>query len=85
MKKETAEKILVILWRWWLLDGGIGITLSQVSNWSGVPRSTTYRYLKEMCVLGLVNGINRPYRNKIACHYTITMSGRGWLEDDIPF
>lgn len=76
MKRNTMVKILRGMSMAIGQSDKLWLVLSQVVYLSGVPRMTTYRYLNEAVVLGLVEVKERPYRNLIARWYCITRAGR---------
>jgi DNA-binding IclR family transcriptional regulator len=85
MNTDTTRKILKSLRAWQVLDRGVGLTLSEVAKWSGIPRMTTYRYLRKMVGCGMVRGKVGMYRNQDATFYTIARGGEKFLDDIFPF
>lgn len=76
MKRNTMIKILRALAH----DNGAGRVLyfrvSQVVFLSGVPRMTTYRYLKLAVSLGFAECDGVEYRSDVCAAYAITNVGR---------
>jgi DNA-binding IclR family transcriptional regulator len=86
MKDKTILKIMRVLWMWQLMDRGVGITLGEVAKWSGVPRMTTYRYLRKLAALDMIAEKHGKYRNAPATFYAISNYGSYWLNGyEIPF
>jgi hypothetical protein len=75
MKRNTMIKIL----RGLNAGNGVGAVrffhLAQVVFLSGVPRMTTYRYLRDAVALGLVETEKEMYRNQETTWYAITKAG----------
>lgn len=75
MKHKTVMTLLKTMRLWAEMSRGVGQTLASVSNWSGVPRMTAYRYMKKMSYFGLVEEVVGNYRGKPATFYVITSLG----------
>lgn len=76
MKRNTMIKVL----RACAIGSGVGqemtFMLSQVVFLSGVPRMTTYRYLKIAEELGFVEITKSMYRGNEISRYSTTKAGR---------
>jgi DNA-binding IclR family transcriptional regulator len=53
---------------------------SEIVAWSGVSRSTVYRYLPKMFELKLIEVREMPRGKKFAFEYRISPDGLEWLE-----
>lgn len=81
MRTRKINRILTILKLFALSnDRGVGLRLSQVSEWSGIPRSTTYRYLKKLEKISMVLSRVDKYRNEECNYWYITTDGIKYVE-----
>lgn len=81
MTHENMRLILRVLWMMSQMSGGGGLTnQSEIAKWSGVSRSTVYRYLPRMCKLKLIDVVRLQHGKKYVFHYRISIDGLEWLE-----
>lgn len=85
MKPEVMIKILDTMSRWMTFGGGGGMNLAHVATWSGVPRSTTYRYLNKMIELGMVEFSIEPFRGGVAKFYRVAPVQHSWWIEEIEY
>lgn len=83
MNINKAVKVLLALRRMGrLLGRGEVFTLGDVVKASKMARSTVYRYLEMLIVLGHVSKVSKVYRSKPAAHYVISAAGLEFLRSE---
>lgn len=77
MKKVVAILGTLKMLEW--MAGDRGYNLAMVVFWSCEPRSTVYRYLKKLEMLGMVKTRQGKHRKQTATMYSITEAGKKYL------
>lgn len=80
MKTEKIMKILNCLSKYAVFgSGGVGLRLSSISEWTGIPRSTTYRYLKKLEKINMVSAHQSKFRNEDCNFWYVTSEGEKYV------